>query len=246
MIETFCHLRRGAALAVFVSTSLLVGSATPAIAQGATPALEVGLDNEISELLSNMAHDLSRIKSREREQLEKMGVASQTQAVRPPAAQRRVSIYSAPSALRLPIIGLTSSDLDDNFGAPREGGRRHRGIDIFAPRGAQVVAVTDGYISYIGEQGKGGRCLWLVTDSGTSFYYAHLDRWAPGLYEGMEVSSGSLLGFVGTTGNAVHTPPHLHFQVVDNDEAVNPYPLLKRSTVAVRGSGTRLGHGFGK
>ena len=232
-----------------VGASLALAMAAPAAAgvPASAASTEAGLDNEISELLSNMAHDLSRIKSREREQIEKVGGTIQAQAVRPPAAQSRISIYSAPSTLRLPIIGLTSADLDDNYGAPRDGGKRsHRGIDIFAPRGAQVVAVTDGYISYIGEQGKGGRCLWLVTDNGTSFYYAHLDRWAPGLYEGMEVSSGSLLGYVGTTGNAVHTPPHLHFQVVDNDEAVNPYPLLKRSTIAVRGSGTRLGHGFGK
>lgn len=214
------------------------------------PSSEAAFDTEVSELLSNLAHDLTRIKLREREQIEKLGhtATSAAETSRPAAAQARISIYNAPSALRMPIVGLTTADLDDNFGDPRDGGvRKHLGIDIFAPRGAQIVAVTDGYVSYIGEQGKGGRCLWLVNDNGTSFYYAHLDRWAPGLYEGMEVASGSLLGYVGTTGNAVHTPPHLHFQVVDNDATVNPYPLLKQASVSVKGTlVNRLSHGFGK
>ena len=84
-------------------------------------------------------------------------------------------------------------------------------------------------ISYLGEQPKGGNCLWLTTENGASFYYAHLDRWAPGLYEGMEVRSGELLGYVGNTGNAKYTPSHLHFGVNENDEMVNPYPILSRA-----------------
>ena len=77
--------------------------------------------------------------------------------------------------------------------------------------------------------------------------HAHLDRWAAGLYEGMEVRSGDLLGYVGNTGNAKRTPSHLHFAVNDNDEMVNPYPILtkaavvKRARVAVEGSGAALG-----
>ncbi|HEU4521121.1 MAG TPA: M23 family metallopeptidase, partial [Thermoanaerobaculia bacterium] len=128
-----------------------------------------------------------------------------------------------------------------------DGGRRpHRGIDIFARRGTPVVAVSPGIISYIGEQPKGGYCLWLTTESGTSFYYAHLDRWAPGLYEGMEVDSGDLLGYVGNTGNALTTPPHLHFGISQNDEMVNPYPVLARAQVVQQAQRrTTLNGGYG-
>src|SRR5207244_3658291 len=119
----------------------------------------------------------------------------------------------------------------DSWHEPRDGGARlHKWIDIFATRGTEVVAVVDGIISYIGDQPKGGHCLWLTTENGASFYYAHLDRWAAGLYEGMEVQAGDLLGYVGNTGNAKYTPSHLHFGVDQNDEMVNPYPLLTRAT----------------
>lgn len=147
----------------------------------------------------------------------------------------------------MPIVGITARNLGDSWGAPRDGGKRsHRGIDIFAPRGAGVVAVADGVISYIGDQPKGGHCLWLSTESGTSFYYAHLDRWAPGIYEGLEVKAGTLLGFVGNTGNAVTTPPHLHFSINQNDEMVNPYPVLARATPVQRAEVHReLAGGYG-
>ena len=81
-----------------------------------------------------------------------------------------------------------------------------------------------------------GLCLWLSTQNGTSFYYAHLDRWAAGLFEGMEVRSGDLLGYVGNTGNAKTTPSHLHFGVNDNDEMVNPYPILTMANPIKRAS----------
>jgi murein DD-endopeptidase MepM/ murein hydrolase activator NlpD len=126
----------------------------------------------------------------------------------------------------MPVVGVQPRDLSNSWHDPRSGGRVHKGIDIFASRGTEVVAVADGIISYIGDQRLGGHCVWLTTENGASFYYAHLDRWAPGLYEGMEVQSGDLLGFVGNTGNAKNTPSHLHFAVNESDDMVNPYPLL--------------------
>src|SRR5213078_368679 len=118
---------------------------------------------------------------------------------------------------------------------------------IFAPKGTEIVAVTDGVISFIGDQKLGGHCIWLTTENGASFYYAHLDRWAPGLYEGMEVQSGDLIGFVGNTGNAKHTPSHLHFGINQNDEMVNPYPPLTREanesdSAALAGLAGELGY----
>jgi murein DD-endopeptidase MepM/ murein hydrolase activator NlpD len=130
----------------------------------------------------------------------------------------------------MPVYDLRPSQISDSWGAPRDGGeRKHRGIDLFAPRGTKILAVANGVISYIGNQPKGGRCLWLATDQGVSFYYAHLERWAPGLYEGMAVRQGDVIGYVGNTGNALSTPPHLHFSIVEGDESLNPYPILRRS-----------------
>lgn len=191
-----------------------------------SPALqapEALADEEFSELMAIMRHDLTRSKERE---TQRAGLAPSNSA-----SAYTLEIAALPrtySSLPMPVAGLTGRDIHDNFGYPRDGGtRRHRGIDIFAPRGTPVVAVLDGYLSYIGDQKKGGRSVWLVNEEGYSFYYAHLDRWAPGIYEGMQVRQGDLIGFVGTTGNAAGTSPHLHFQVSHRDETVNPFPLLR-------------------
>jgi len=206
----------------------------PAVASAAAMSSETLPEEELTQLMAQARHDLSRLLARENERNEKIFRPRTATTPAPPRPETAmISIEQRISSLRMPIVGLRPQDLEDNFGMSRDGGRRrHKGIDIFAPRGAKIIAVADGYISYIGEQGKGGRCLWLVTDQGSSFYYAHLDRWVPGIYEGMEVRSGELLGYVGNTGNALKTPPHLHFGVVANDETVNPYPLLT-STIAI-------------
>lgn len=226
---------------LFVAALLIAGAACSSVAVSAPALVPVAADSgetipeeELTQLMAQARHDLSRLLARESERNEKIQRPRTTSVptpLRPESAL--ISIEQRISGLRMPIAGLKPQDLEDNFGMPRDGGRRtHKGIDIFAPRGAKILAVADGYISYIGEQGKGGRCLWLVTDQGSSFYYAHLDRWAPGIYEGMEVRSGEILGYVGNTGNALKTPPHLHFGVIANDETVNPYHLLT-STVAI-------------
>ena len=125
-------------------------------------------------------------------------------------------------------------------------GRASQNKVLSALRGTEVVAVTDGIVSYIGDQKLGGHCIWLTTENGASFYYAHLDRWAPGLYEGMEVQAGDLVGFVGNTGNAKYTPSHLHFGVNSSDEMVNPFPLLTGAvTVARAHQHVELGGGVG-
>ncbi|MDX1582615.1 MAG: M23 family metallopeptidase [Thermoanaerobaculia bacterium] len=159
--------------------------------------------------------------------------------------RRSIRIGSSLSVLRMPVAGIEPHDLSDNFGDPRDGGARsHRGIDIFAPRGTQVIAATGGIVTYVGEQRLGGRCLWLRSWDGTMFYYAHLDRWASGLHEGKRVRRGDLLGYVGNTGNAINTPPHLHFQIVSNERALNPYPHLMRSATGY--ATPVLSGGFGR
>jgi len=190
-------------------------------------------DDDFSQLVAQLRSDLSRYNGREISQQPTIAPQTQTTKAREREFAARASALFAPlngMGMHMPVVGVRARDLDDSWHAPRDGGSRvHKGIDIFAPKGTPVVAVEDGIISYIGDQPKGGHCLWLTTENGTSFYYAHLDRWAPGMYEGMEVQTGDLLGFVGNTGNAIHTPSHLHFGISQNDEMVNPFPLLSRA-----------------
>ncbi len=187
-------------------------------------------DDDWDQLVAQLRSDLSRYNSREVARKPSIAPSATTAKARDKEFADRARALFAPIgslSLRMPVVGVRARDLSDSWHDPRDGGSRvHKGIDIFAPHGTQIVAAADGIISFIGDQPKGGHCLWLTTEAGTSFYYAHLDRWAPGLYEGMEVQAGDLLGFVGNTGNAIHTPSHLHFGINQNDEMVNPYPLL--------------------
>lgn len=195
-------------------------------------------DDDFSELIAQMRSDLNRHASRQVEKKPTMTATAETKKERDKEFAARAKALFAPlsgSTLQMPVVGVRPYELTNSWGNSRDGGKRkHKGIDIFAPKGTAIVAVADGIISYLGEQPKGGNCLWLTTESGASFYYAHLDRWAAGLYEGMEVRGGELLGYVGNTGNAKYTPSHLHFGVNENDEMVNPYPILTRAIMVAR------------
>jgi len=120
----------------------------------------------------------------------------------------------------------------DDWGFPRSGGRRHRGNDIFAKEGTPVVAVTDGYIDEWTpkEKGLGGIVLWVRGYDNNRYYYAHLQKIAPGITLGSKVAAGQVIGYVGNTGNARTTPHHLHFQIhPGGGEPINPYPFLVAS-----------------
>lgn len=129
-----------------------------------------------------------------------------------------------------PVAG--PAHYSDDWGAPRHGPpvHSHEGTDIFAEKGTPVVASGDGVVSRMTTSGRlGGTSLRLTAANGTYFYYAHLDRFAAGLADGDRVRSGDVLGFVGQTGNAVSTPPHLHFEVHPlGGAAVPPVPYLDR------------------
>lgn len=236
------------------ATVFLSGCATIPLLQTPQPTAAASLpaadDDDWAQLNAQLRADLSRHTSREVVRKPTMAPSTATASARDREFAARAQALFAPlngTLLRIPVVGIRAYDLDDSWHAPRDGGNRvHKGIDIFAPRGTEVVAVADGIVSYIGDQKLGGHCLWLTTENGASFYYAHLDRWAPGLYEGMEVQAGDLLGFVGNTGNAKYTPSHLHFGVNESDEMVNPYPLLTRAvTVARAHPHVELGGGVG-
>ena len=134
-------------------------------------------------------------------------------------------------AVAFPVAG--ASTFADTFGAPRMSGTRfahaHAGVDIFAAAGTPVVAFERGVLTRIGIDVLGGLKLWLVGQSGTRYYYAHLQAYAPGLADGQVVDVGQVLASVGNTGNAATTPHHLHFEIrPDGGAAVNPFPLLRQ------------------
>lgn len=157
----------------------------------------------------------------------------------PGAVARRVSmplkvamLYAKePDAeLPVPVEGIRAGQIKNTWGAPRSGGRQHEGQDIFARRGTAVRSATEGYVARVGENNLGGNTVFVVGAGGRGYYYAHLDSYAEGLAVGDYVTPATVLGYVGTTGNAAGTPPHLHFGVYAAGGAVNPLPLLRDRT----------------
>ncbi len=138
----------------------------------------------------------------------------------------RLTTQPAPERIAVPVQGVARSSVNDTWGAARSGGRRHEGVDIFARRGTPVIAATEGIVSRIGENRLGGTVVWVYGPGRQRHYYAHLDRVAESLESGQRVAVGDVLGYVGNTGNARTTPPHLHYGIYTVTGAINPYPLL--------------------
>jgi len=128
--------------------------------------------------------------------------------------------------LEMPVQGVSKSQVADSWHVPRDGDRLHEGQDIFAKRGTPVLSATEGYVVRIGENNLGGQTVSVLGAGGRVYYYAHLDSYAPNLSIGDYVTTETVLGYVGTTGNATGTPPHLHFGVYAREGALNPLPLL--------------------
>lgn len=152
-------------------------------------------------------------------------VANETPSMRDP---------DAPRAMIVPVAGVGRDAIRDMFNESR-GNRRHEAIDILAPTGTPVIATDDGEVKKLFTSKPGGLTVYQFDpDQRFCYYYAHLDRYAPGLHEGQVLRRGEILGYVGTTGNAPKDTPHLHFALIrlDKDRRwwkgtyVNPYPLL--------------------
>lgn len=160
----------------------------------------------------------------------------------PGATPRQVSAAQdspndAPAALLVPVRGVARAQIVDSWGQSRANGQRtHEGTDIMAPAGAPVVAAAPGTVEKLFySSGGGGITLYVRSpDQRWSYYYAHLQRYAPGVVEGITVKAGDLLGFVGNTGNAGTGNFHLHFGMAQmqpgerwwQGQPINPYPML--------------------
>ena len=151
------------------------------------------------------------------------------------SAQFNLAVFAAGSEIVIRGFVFPVGDphsFGDSFGAPRMMGtgyeHAHQGTDILAPTGTPLLACERGIITRMGSDVLGGTKIWVKGESGTYYYYAHLNAFEEGMTDGLVVEAGDVIGYVGDTGNARGGPPHLHFEIhPDGGPAVNPYPLLK-------------------
>jgi murein DD-endopeptidase MepM/ murein hydrolase activator NlpD len=138
--------------------------------------------------------------------------------------------------LLIPVEGVRHDDLTRQFADERGGSRRHEALDILAPRNTPVRAVEDGTIARLFYSKAGGITVYQFDPtSNFCYYYAHLERYAEGLREGEPVRRGQVIGYVGTSGNAPKTTPHLHFAIFRLTEArhwwegtpIDPYDVFR-------------------
>jgi murein DD-endopeptidase MepM/ murein hydrolase activator NlpD len=171
---------------------------------------------ERRRVLAGAKAELTRLVKEERERrarlaaLEKARAAALTGAL-PIAGSTAFSVGLPAGDYVFPVVG-GATFTNDWLGA-RPGGRLHQGIDLFAARGTPVVAVADGSLFNVGHNGLGGWRLWVRDRGGNTFYYAHLSAYSPAAVEGAGVARGTVLGYVGDTGDARGTSPHLHFEI---------------------------------
>jgi len=137
--------------------------------------------------------------------------------------------------LMVPVAGVNVNQLVDTFHDKRSG-HMHEALDIPAPRGTQVLAAVEGNVAKLFNSRDGGLTVYQFDNNGVyCYYYAHLDRYAPNLKEGMLLRKGDVVGYVGTTGDAPPNAPHLHFAVFKlgpekkwwKGTALDPLPMLK-------------------
>ena len=162
--------------------------------------------------------------------------SSQLAAASKPALASAASrqLPAASSEVIVPVLGVAPDRLVSTFNQARVG-HVHHALDILAPRGTPVLAAVDGTIRKLFFSGAGGITIYQFDRAQSLvYYYAHLDRYADGLREGMQVKQGDVIGYVGTTGNAPEGTPHLHFAIARltpaktwwEGEAIDPYPIL--------------------
>ena len=134
-----------------------------------------------------------------------------------------LKIIRGPS-LEVPVRGGNNRDIGSFFGDPRPNYRKHHGVDIFAKRHTPIIAPCDGHVRFAGTRGLGGKVVWMRNQSKRlTLYFAHLQDILT--EDGAYHKTGDTLGTVGNTGNAITTPPHLHFGIYA-DGPIDPYHFV--------------------
>jgi murein DD-endopeptidase MepM/ murein hydrolase activator NlpD len=217
------------------------------------PSVDAGPDAQRKALLSvivdhdraavTLVRDLQAKVTADQAQTAKQLTESQSQLeqAKVDEAQAEINLFDAKLDLAVSSVGGTlvihgfvfpvadPHTFTEDFGDPRMPGTEfahfHQGCDVAADEGTALYAAERGVITQIGASELGGTQLWLKGESGTSYYYAHLSKYAPNLHSGQVVAAGELVGYVGHTGDAYG--PHLHFEVhPGGGTAIDPYPLL--------------------
>lgn len=149
-----------------------------------------------------------------------------------PADAAAVAVHGK---LLVPVQGIKLANLSDTYDQPRGTQRHHEALDIMAPTGTPVLAATDGKVAKLFTSKPGGTTLYQFDPNEKyAYYYAHLDRYADGIKEGMDIKRGDVIGYVGVTGNSDPNAPHLHFAVFEltpekqwwKGTPLNPFPLM--------------------
>ena len=168
-------------------------------------------------------------------------------ATRASANGQQPTVHAVPNAVLIPVAGITRAQLKPTFDQPRAG-HIHHALDILAPRGTPVMAAVDGTIRKLFNSRAGGITIYeFDRDAALVYYYAHLDHYASGVREGMRVRRGDVIGYVGTTGNAPASTPHLHFAIARLDatkawskgDPIDPYPILMQRGVTIAAADLR-------
>jgi murein DD-endopeptidase MepM/ murein hydrolase activator NlpD len=146
-----------------------------------------------------------------------------------PLQEYNISLNEALIAVSPPFPVMGLSYWTDDWHACRDGCTRyHEGLDMFARPGTPLVAMADGFVSqkYVGD--LPGISIEITDAQGIQYFYAHLSAWAPGIQIGDQVRMGQVIGYVGNTGNAIYTPPHVHLEFQPNGIPHPPKPVVDR------------------
>ncbi len=154
-----------------------------------------------------------------------------------------LALQSPEKKISVPMDNISPEKIPDTWHAWRSGSRLHEGQDIFAPKGTPVYGAVSGYVVRITSERNnplGGNAVLIAGRGGRVYYYAHLNSINPKISPGSEITPETIIGYVGTSGNARGTPPHLHFGVYTLRGAINPLPLFAQRSTATLASLPRV------